>query len=657
MRKRRSASLIVLTAMLASALVPMSAFAESDDEEQAELAEELASEEGSELGGPEEEGSGEPLDELEDVPEATEDEEPEQEPEPRVEELSRQDDDSSEGDEREEELGSVNTFEVESTESEVEVDLKGDHVGSLATGQRTDCQGWNSSQDGWHFVARGDAAFAELSIEFEQAGLLTLANAIQHPNAKHAYFVTPVGDKLLSGSGKVLTDKSNYSHTDFNLSHTCAGEPDGETIDVIPGKTWAFPSANNGLLPGGWADIELYIDDDATGIKWRFGTDGELIVEEGFQSGSHSLDVDDKDLYDFREVDYDVAGYTCDAASGNGTMPLEAPSPVVSNIHNDCDQDSSVDVLKFWFDEGDQLLETPPTTDTDIGVELELSDETTQSLDSDDFSDDGNPWTATATIPGGTTVEGATESTVPSGWENVECDGLIDDGRNGEDDLIPSEIVDGEPTDAVVICNRETTTPTNGGTPTIPPLTEEPEYFAEFEKTWDGFDANEDLLEGVTEADVEVEFFFDGNEYEPGERFEVELGTGYVIGESVEGLPEACGYDSDIDDLFTTPEEAEDGTIFTIEVTNTVTCVGGEVVVPPQVVEPTTPTTPVEEEVVTRTPRPTTDNTVAVRGEVIEAAEVESLPRTGAAVLWLSVIGLLGLGLGSGMLAVRRQRS
>jgi hypothetical protein len=129
-----------------------------------------------------------------------------------------------------------------------------------------DVEAWQKDNDSWHFIAPGnDAEFTELTAYFDTDGdgtfdvVRTLADAIQHPDASHAYVSTPVTDPattLVLATATVVTpgdpapgniytwkaeDPAEFETYDgwflFNLSHTCAGEGGGDpvlsTIDVF----------------------------------------------------------------------------------------------------------------------------------------------------------------------------------------------------------------------------------------------------------------------------------------------------------------------------------------------------------------------------------------------------------------------------------------
>ncbi|HMO53850.1 MAG TPA: hypothetical protein PJ994_05045, partial [Tepidiformaceae bacterium] len=140
---------------------------------------------------------------------------------------------------------------------------------------------------GWHFVARGNANFTSLTVTFEDLNgvehVYTLADAVQHPDASHAYIFTPAGYTLVSGSG-VTTG----THALFNLSHICTPDvvpPDTElevakTADTDASCTWAVTKTSNpteaNLLTGGTVDVSYDVRLDL--VDCEFSVSGTITV-------------------------------------------------------------------------------------------------------------------------------------------------------------------------------------------------------------------------------------------------------------------------------------------------------------------------------------------------------------------------------------------
>ena len=80
--------------------------------------------------------------------------------------------------------------------------------------------------DGWHFVVPKNGTFDTISVTFDMDGNLkttddveTLTEAVQQPDASHAYFYTDPGALLINATA------TGQGET-FNLSHTCAADDD-----------------------------------------------------------------------------------------------------------------------------------------------------------------------------------------------------------------------------------------------------------------------------------------------------------------------------------------------------------------------------------------------------------------------------------------------
>jgi len=204
----------------------------------------------------------------------------------------------------------------------------------------------------------------------------------------------------------------------------------------------------------------------------------------------------------------------------------------------------------------------------------------------------------------------------------------------------------------VVTCEDPSDTPVRRPRVTPDPEPEPEVFFVAFEKVWQ---LPPDYAEFGAADDLSVTFAFDGESLVEGQEIEVELDTLYDIGtEIVTGLPTECEVvASDLPDSYATPVEAEDGTVFTITVTNTVECtaVAGEV--EDRVEEPVETTDPVEDPPVTETPeRPVVE--VEVLG--VTRTRDDALPATGASAFALALLGMLGVSLGAGLLGSRRRR-
>lgn len=92
-------------------------------------------------------------------------------------------------------------------------------------------EGWY----GWHFVMPGNNVFTALSVEFENAGVISAdpfpgSLFIAHPTNKHAYVWTPTDDTLLSGQAR--TETSSNPPKQFVLSHVCGPEDNGQSLEV-----------------------------------------------------------------------------------------------------------------------------------------------------------------------------------------------------------------------------------------------------------------------------------------------------------------------------------------------------------------------------------------------------------------------------------------
>lgn len=121
------------------------------------------------------------------------------------------------------------------------VDLKESHVDVKAADFTSKkCDGafadLEDDEDGWHFVLTqfsGDLADVTFALEFTDNSSNPVqvqfgeADFVHTGGVVHLWLVAPAGWTLVSGSAEAPTDALG-SNSQFNLSHTCDGEPSDE---------------------------------------------------------------------------------------------------------------------------------------------------------------------------------------------------------------------------------------------------------------------------------------------------------------------------------------------------------------------------------------------------------------------------------------------
>lgn len=109
--------------------------------------------------------------------------------------------------------------------------------------------------DAWHFIAPQNANFTSLEVTFDLTGdddadvTRTLGDAVQMPDASHAYVVTDPGARLLSGTATLDKD---VQPNNFQLSHACPAE--------IPDDLPAPPTVTKTVAPSYTRDFVWSID-------------------------------------------------------------------------------------------------------------------------------------------------------------------------------------------------------------------------------------------------------------------------------------------------------------------------------------------------------------------------------------------------------------
>jgi LPXTG-motif cell wall-anchored protein len=134
------------------------------------------------------------------------------------------------------------------------VAINTDHVPTTAEDfDKHECTGpladLDEDQDGWHFVAPGQASFSSVTLDFHTPGgdvhvVITSTDSTTPSTGsgwegfldnagdaeKHAYLITDAGWTLFSGSAEVSGETQDF----FNLSHTCPGTPTDESPSPSP---------------------------------------------------------------------------------------------------------------------------------------------------------------------------------------------------------------------------------------------------------------------------------------------------------------------------------------------------------------------------------------------------------------------------------------
>lgn len=140
------------------------------------------------------------------------------------------------------------------------IDIKDDHVPSAAEGfTNQECDGpfedLNDGEDGFHFVLTqfgGDSADVAMFLDFEDGDGDPVPTIQANPNdfvktgqVVHLWLIVPAGWTLVGAWGEAPTADLG-ANPQFNLSHTCPGEPGNGNGETPPPTT---PPPGNGETP------------------------------------------------------------------------------------------------------------------------------------------------------------------------------------------------------------------------------------------------------------------------------------------------------------------------------------------------------------------------------------------------------------------------